>query len=71
MHPKKKPRRSVQAAVAILIAAVLSPGCAEDKLTGTPTNLPPNSMPAPPPLEQSPADLAKTAKSKPKLKPRN
>ncbi|SIO59052.1 hypothetical protein SAMN05444166_5908 [Singulisphaera sp. GP187] len=38
-------------------------GCdSEDKLAGTPTNLPPNSMPPAPPLTQSPADLAKTVK---------
>jgi hypothetical protein len=35
-------------------------GCdSEDKLSGTPTNLPPNTMPPAPPLTQTPADLAK------------
>ena len=61
----RRPARAVSAALIAGILALAS-GCSEDKLAGTPTNLPPNSMPAPPPLEQSPADLAKTPKAKAK-----
>lgn len=59
-------RRSIARAVpAFLIALALGVvwGCgSEDRLTGTPKNLPPNTMPPAPPLTQSPADLAKARK---------
>lgn len=52
-------------ALAIALIAVYCIGCwGEDRLSGTPTDLPPGTMPAAPPLTQSPADMAKTAKVK-------
>ncbi len=59
------PRTTRAALAAACIASLLAAGCgSEDRLAGTPTNLPPGTMPAAPPLEQSPVDLAKTAKVK-------
>ncbi|AMV36104.1 hypothetical protein [Planctomyces sp. SH-PL62] len=63
--------KRVRVAVAAALIAALGPGCwSEDRLAGTPTNLPPGTMPPAPPLEQSPVDLAKTAKVKGRSKAR-
>ncbi|WP_165250643.1 hypothetical protein [Paludisphaera soli] len=69
--PRTTKSRATAPLAAALIAALLAAGCgSEDRLAGTPTNLPPGTMPAAPPLEQSPMDLAKTAKVKGKAKAR-
>jgi hypothetical protein len=56
--------RRPSARVAALILVVLI-GCgSEDRLTGTPKDLPPGTMPPAPPLGgQSPAELARMRKS--------
>ena len=56
-------RRSTRRAISLSLMGwvFFCAGCdSEDKLTGTPTNLPPNTMPPAPPLTQTPADLAKS-----------
>jgi len=54
--------------LAIAMIAVYSIGClgcgSEARLAGTPTHLPPGTMPPAPPLTQSPIDMAKAAKIK-------
>lgn len=51
-------RRSSIVGIALLSAA-LGPGCGgEDRLAGTPKDLPPGTMPQAPPLTQTPRDLA-------------
>lgn len=58
-------RRSTRRAFSLFLVGSIfsSAGCdSEDKLSGTPKNLPPNTMPPAPPLTQTPADLAKTVK---------
>jgi hypothetical protein len=63
--PRTTKSRARAPLAAACIAALLAAGCgSEDRLSGTPTNLPPGTMPTAPPLEQSPVDLAKTAKVK-------
>lgn len=58
---QKMNRRSFSLFVVGLVGSLA--GCdSEDKLAGTPTNLPPNTMPPAPPLTQTPADLAKSGK---------
>lgn len=60
----RRAKRTVQALATGLIA-VYCIGCwSEDRLAGTPTNLPPGTMPPAPPLTQSPIDMAKAAKIK-------
>ena len=50
--------RSSFGGVALLLIGILS-GCGgEDRLTGTPEDLPPGTMPPAPPLTQTPKDLA-------------
>lgn len=58
--------RLIQRAIAAtLLLAILLPGCGgEDRLTGTPKDLPPGYMPPAPPLTQSPKDLAGMKKGK-------
>lgn len=64
----RRSRRSLRA-LAIAMLAVYCIGCwGEDRLAGTPTNLPPGTMPPAPPLSQSPADMAKAAKGKMKAR---
>ncbi|MDG3006828.1 hypothetical protein [Paludisphaera mucosa] len=56
--------------LAAAFASAFCLGCwAEDKLSGTPADLPPGTLTPAPPLELSPADLAKISKAKGK-KPR-
>lgn len=62
--------RRARAALAAALIAALAPGCgSEDRLAGTPKDLPPGTMPPAPPLEQTPLDLAKSAKGKPRARP--
>lgn len=62
----RRAKRSTRA-LAIALIAVYCGGCwSEDRLAGTPTNLPPGTMPPAPPLSQSPADMAKAVKPKAK-----
>jgi|GEM_PF-6731177 len=49
--------------VTLLLIVVFS-GCeGEDKLAGTPQNLPPGTMPPAPPLVQTPRDMAKSLRT--------
>lgn len=70
MTPRRAKRPAL--AMAIVLIAAHCIGCwSEDRLSGTPTNLPPGTMPAAPPLTQTPADLAKSAKVGKAKKPRH
>ncbi|WZO98640.1 hypothetical protein EP7_000220 [Isosphaeraceae bacterium EP7] len=56
-------RRPIARFAALFLVSTLL-GCgSEDRLTGTPKNLPPGTMPPAPPLGQTPAELARIRKS--------